>query len=284
MEYLEGNTSGVLNLKEEKDKLIVILPNISNEPKRVNYKIECYISKNYNIPIIIDSVIIPIDYSFQVWDFLTKNFKDEKLEILLPIVSYNKNENYFTKYNDEWLEINLNFIIKVPWKNRKTKAIIRSKASKYNNKYINFEKEKEIYIDDEIKNIEYKLYINCENITNQEIGYCECEIEGGQPKRIYITKKDCECMIDKINFNKIELFELQKGNNGLNEIKIGSYDKITNKINNRKGIYICPFGFWNYNIIKINNKELQKDFKYLDISNEGKVSKIEEKTVLKKIF
>ena len=75
MEYLEGNTSGVIiDLKEEKDRLIVTLPNISNEPKRVNYKIECYISKNYNIPIIIDSAIIPIDYSFQVWDFFKKKF------------------------------------------------------------------------------------------------------------------------------------------------------------------------------------------------------------------
>ena len=71
IEYLEGNTPGVLiDLKEEIDKLIVTLPTkISNEPKRFNYKIECYISKNYNIPIIIDSVNIPIDYSFQVWIF-----------------------------------------------------------------------------------------------------------------------------------------------------------------------------------------------------------------------
>jgi hypothetical protein len=39
MEYLEGNTPGVsIDLKEEKDKLIVTLPNIINEPKRVNYK------------------------------------------------------------------------------------------------------------------------------------------------------------------------------------------------------------------------------------------------------
>jgi len=160
MEYLEGNTPGVLiDLKEEKEKLVVTLPNIINEPKRVNYKIECYISKNYNIPIIIDSVIIPIDYSFQVWDFLSKNFKPEKLEILLPIINSSRG-NYFIKYNDEnegWLEINLNFIIKVPWKNRKTKAKIRGKASKNNAWYINFEKEKEIDIDDEIKKLNINL-------------------------------------------------------------------------------------------------------------------------------
>ena len=245
MEYLEGNTPGdPIDLKEEKDKLIVTLPDIKNEPKRVNYKIECYISKNYNIPIIIDSAIIPIDYSFQVWDFLSKNFKTEKLEILLPIIYYS-GENYFTKYNDEnegWLEINLNFIIKVPGKNRKTKAKIRGKASGYNYDYIKFEKEKEIDIDDEIKNIEYKLEINCENIIHQDIGYCECEIEG-QIKRIQITKKNCECLINRFDCKNIDLFELQKGNNDLNEIPIKSFDKIKDKIYNKKGIYICILGF-----------------------------------------
>ena len=117
LEYLEGNASE-LDLKVENDKLNVKLP-YTSEPKRLKYKIECYISKSYNIPIIIDSVIIPRDYSFQAWDFLTKNFKDEALEVLLPIIGTNKKDNCFTKYNDEWLEINLHFRIRVPWKNKK---------------------------------------------------------------------------------------------------------------------------------------------------------------------
>ena len=42
-EYLEGNTSEMIDLTVEEDKLIVTLPDISNEPKRCNYRIECYI-------------------------------------------------------------------------------------------------------------------------------------------------------------------------------------------------------------------------------------------------
>ena len=49
-------------------------------------------------------------------------------------------------------------------------------------------KKKEIDIDDEIKNIEYKLYIDCKNIINEEIGYCEFEIED-QIKKYKLQKK-----------------------------------------------------------------------------------------------
>ena len=164
-----------------------------------------YIRKSYNIPIIIDSVIIPIDYSFQAWDFLTNNFKNDKLEILLPIINSYLKDNYFTKCNDEWLAINLHFIIKVPWKNRKTKAIIRSTASRDQRQYIRFEKDKEIDIDEEITNIEYKLEINCENITDNSIGICECEIDG-QIKRIDIKTKKCQSELNyNFDFQKIEV-------------------------------------------------------------------------------
>ena len=53
--------------------------------------------------------------------------------------------------------VNLNFIIKVPWKNRKTKAKIKGKASGYSNRYIKFEKEKEIDIEDEKKILNINL-------------------------------------------------------------------------------------------------------------------------------
>ena len=55
---------------------------------------------------------------------------------------------------------------------------------------------------------------------------------------------------------------MQKGNDGLNEIPIKSDDKIKGNINNKKGIYICSFGFWNYNIIKIDYKDFPKDLKF----------------------
>jgi len=58
-------------------------------------------------------------------------------------------------------------------------------------------------------------------------------------------------MINKFDCKNIDLFKLQKGSNDLNEIQIKSNDKIKENINNKKGIYICSFRFWNYNIIKI---------------------------------
>lgn len=51
--------------------------------------------------------------------------------------------------------------------------------------------------------------------------------------------------------------ELKKGQFGLDENQIKSYDEIKEKINNKKGIYICPFGFWNYNIKQINYEKFQ---------------------------
>ena len=95
---------------------------------------------------------------------------------------------YFPKYNDEWLEINLHFRIRVQLKNKKTRAIIRAKGSRNNNQYIKFEQGKEKDIDEEIKIIEYKMEINCGIGTDELIGFCECEIEGHK-KSINIKKK-----------------------------------------------------------------------------------------------
>ena len=47
-------------------KLVVNISHIeNNEPKRIHCKIKCYISQNNKISLIIDSIIIPIYYSFQ---------------------------------------------------------------------------------------------------------------------------------------------------------------------------------------------------------------------------
>ena len=72
----------------------------------------------------------------------------------------------------------MHFRIRVPWKNKKTRTIIRAKGSRNHTQYIKFEQGIEIDIDEEIKNIEYKMEINCGNITDELIGFLECEIEG----------------------------------------------------------------------------------------------------------
>ena len=62
IESLEGNTSKEPKLSLENDTLNVFLPEIeNNEVKRINCKIEIYLSKDYKISIIIDSVIMVIN-------------------------------------------------------------------------------------------------------------------------------------------------------------------------------------------------------------------------------
>ena len=98
----------------------------NNEAKRINCKIEIYISQNYKIPIIVDRVIMPINYSFQIYDFLSHSFVSNKLELLLPTSNYSYGN--FLKYlpNKYIIEIKLNLLISVPYKNKKINAIIKT--------------------------------------------------------------------------------------------------------------------------------------------------------------
>ena len=58
---------------------------MDNQKKSINCRIECYFIQNYNIPIIIDSPIIPINFIFVVSDFLLKLFRPGYIEVLFPI-------------------------------------------------------------------------------------------------------------------------------------------------------------------------------------------------------
>ena len=58
---LEGNKSKKPYIKVERNILIVDFDYSNNDKhKRINCKIECYLTENYKISIIIDSVILPI--------------------------------------------------------------------------------------------------------------------------------------------------------------------------------------------------------------------------------
>ena len=81
---------------------------------------ECYISTNYKIHIIIDSAIIPIDFNFQIYDFSNKSFSNNYINLLLPIPKRNESNNNFIRYlpNDSF-EIDLHFLIHIPFKKGK---------------------------------------------------------------------------------------------------------------------------------------------------------------------
>ena len=61
-------------------------------------------------------------YSFQIYDFLSRTFTSNSMDILIP---NNQIYNNFIKFlPNNNLEIDLQFLIKIPYKNKKISALI----------------------------------------------------------------------------------------------------------------------------------------------------------------
>ena len=283
IDSLEGNTSKEPKINVEENSFIVEMPNVNdNDVKRINCNIECFISQNYKIPIKIDSAILPINYSFQIYDYSNRTFTSNKLNLLLPTGRYENNDYNFVKYFNN-TEINLHLLICVPFRKKNIKAIIKTKPNIYYTTPIKFEfDEKEIEINNEKTEINCKINIDFGNIISNEIGSLECDIEG-KIQKIIIEKKDFNCeYYNNTILNEIEIFKYSKNieNDSYEWIPIKNTYDITNK-----ELYICPFGFWNNKIIKFNKKYYKnyydnyyyqiepkpKNIKILFISQEGKI-------------
>ena len=231
IDSLEGNTSKEPKINVEENSFIVEMPQIDdNDVKRINCNIECFISQNYKIPIKIDSAILPINYSFQIYDYSNRTFTSNKLNLLLPTGRYENNNYNFVKYFNN-TEINLHLLICVPFRKKNIKAVIKTKPNIYYRNPIKFEfDEKEIEINNEKTEINCKIKIDFGNIISNEIGSLECDIEG-KIQKIIIEKKDFNCEYYNINLNEIEIFKYSKKieNDSYEWIPIkNSYD-ITNK-------------------------------------------------------
>ena len=247
IDSLEGNTSKQPKINIEENKIIVNIPDVeNNEPKRIYCKIECYISQNYKIPIIIDSVIIPIYYTFQVYDFSNHCFTSNNIEILIPS-EYNKYDDNFIKCLPEnnYLTLDIHFIINFPCKNKKIKAIISAESKQE----LDF-KKKEIIIENEKTEFSCRIKIDCGNFFYYDIATFKCSIENNN-KEIKLVKKNLICNLKNINPKEMELFKYYYNDS----YKSFRWDQIKedNQINS-EGIYIFPFGFWNYQIVKYNKK------------------------------
>ena len=82
IDYFDKNNAKEPKINIENEKIIVNIPEDNNmEARRLNCKIEFYITSNYKISIIIDSVLIP-NYSFKVYDYLNKCFTSKKWILL----------------------------------------------------------------------------------------------------------------------------------------------------------------------------------------------------------
>ena len=208
--------------------------------KRLNCKIECYISGNYNIPIIIDSVIIPndFDFDFEIYDF-SKHCFNNKIDLFIP--SIYKNNKYYYKYlpNEEF-EIELHFLISLPFKNKKINAFIKNEGSK--NVTVEYN-EKKIDIFAQKTEFSCRIKITSGSFIKEKIAVFKCQINGIE-KEIIINSKEFETELNRININEINIFKYDENTTDWKKI-----DKQIRKNENDKNIYICPFGFWTFNQI-----------------------------------
>jgi len=126
IDSLDGNTSKepIIELKE--NSALITIPKLNNmEVRRLNCKIEFFISPSYKIPIIIDSVTMPINYNFKVYDFSSRSYISNTMSLLLP-TSYTNNNNFIKYLSDNMLEVNLQFMITIPYKDKKLHAKIKA--------------------------------------------------------------------------------------------------------------------------------------------------------------
>ena len=242
---LEGNTSPKPKIiLRENNKIKINLPRVrNNEEKRLNFEILFYFNKTYKIPIIIDSVIMSKENIFQAYDFLNKCFISDTLDLIIPNKNNYSNEGFINYIKENKLEINLHFLIITPHdiKEKNLKASIQVKSKEKN---INFEFEKKEFLLEEFKTeFTCKIIIDCNHLKNQsKIGYFICDIKGHIYKIFIRTRGFSIKMKNKIDLFRFDYNEI---NNTSNWNKI-----IDNELKIEKGIYICPFGQWNNQIIK----------------------------------
>ena len=239
IDSLEANTYREPKVKIENNKLIVIIPEINNnEPKRINCKIECYLSPKYKISIIIDSVIIPIYYSFEAYDYINSCYTSKNIELLIPKCNSNLNFIRYLPQNNK-LAIKIHFTINFPCKSNsiKAKIIAFSKQKMENN-------SKEIILNNERNEFSFLIEIDFEKSIDYEIASFKCDIEG-IIKEIKFVKKDCSFYLNDLKQTKLDILRYYDNfSNGTFELeKIENAEHI-----NYKDIYIFPFGYLDYQI------------------------------------
>ena len=261
-EALEGNNISEPMINQKGNLLIIKIPSIDDEIKRIKCKIECYINQNYKIPIRINSVIIPDNFDFLVYDYIEKYYTSNKINLILP--TGNNQNNYFKKYSSDaqYFEINLHLIIIIPYPKGTIKAKIKCKS---NNEQIILEyPEKEIQIKEEQTKFSCKIKIDYGNIVSSELCTLECEI-GKTTKHINIEKIDFNGNFDNIT-KGVDIFECKSD---YNLVQIENNSDLS-----KDKIYLCAFGFWNYQMFKYNYNSLDdipKNNKIYSISREGEI-------------
>ena len=114
-----------------------------------------------------------MQYTFQVYVFLSHNFISNKLALLLP-TSYIKDINFIKYISNDILEID--FISLLVFLIKKKKTIIKTDPLK--NTSLKFEyNQKEIKIEKEKTDLTCKIGVNVGNYIYEKIGKIICEFE-----------------------------------------------------------------------------------------------------------
>ena len=94
------------------------------------------------------------------------------------------------------------------------------------------------------------MTIDCGKIIGSKIAEFTCEIEGNSQK-IIIEKEGFNSNINYINLKEIKILKLDYSNT---RNTYNTKDIQNSKDIKKEGIYICPFGHWNYQAVKYIQK------------------------------
>jgi len=137
-------------------------------------------------------------------------------------------------------------------KDKNLKATIKVK-SKQKNISLEFD-QKEFWLEEYKTEFSCKIIIDSNQLKESEIGYFICDIKGHVHKILIRTKGFSNDMKNKIDLIRLDYNEINK---------TFKWDKIINsELKIEKGIYICPFGQWNNQIIRYIKSFDQQDRLY----------------------
>ena len=246
----ENSNKFIITLKRKNDKKDMYKIDI------LHCLIEFFVSEHIKIPILINSLIIPTYFDFYIYDFSTKSFLADKMNIFIP--SFEKE-----------CEIKLYFLVSTFID---TNIIGTFTTIKKSEGVSIVESTKEINMNSFEKYFSIKIKINLTKFDDDKIATFEFKINS--------FSKKIELFQNNQNIKEIDI-EMIKEIKDEKKINVNNLDDIE-----KNAILISPFTCWGkgeflYRQIFINDKkdlilELPENVNLLYLSNEGTLEKEKE--------
>ena len=238
---LEKNTSDEpeIIIKNSNEINLTIKKNNIEEIDVLNCILEFYITENIKIPILIDALIIPTYFDFYIYDYETKNFVVDNLNIFIPTF-------------ENQCEIELNFLVST------FEGVNINGLFKINeiSDGISFDKtEIKMNLNSNENYFSIILKIDLTIFNDNEIAVFEFKINN-EIKKIKLLEKNQK--IENINLNLLKKIENE------NKIEINNLKEI-----NENSLIISPFTIWGKGIFLYRKCYIngQKDLE-LELNNE----------------